>query len=61
MNVLEQLTSLEGQLKYTQSVLAQEVLQNWEEKELKQLVKQYQSEILEIKNHIKLYKEFFNK
>jgi hypothetical protein len=52
MNVTEQLIRLESQLKYTQSILAQGGLQQWEAKEYSQVAKQYEDEILELKSYI---------
>ena len=55
MNVTEQLIRLENQLKYTQSILAQGGLQQWEAKEYSQVAKQYENEIIELKAYIKKY------
>lgn len=52
MNVTEQLNRLENQLRYTQSILAQGGLQQWEAKEYSQVAKQYEDEILELKSYI---------
>lgn len=54
MNVIEQLKSIKGQLKYVKNVLAMGGLEKWEIKEYESLIKDYNAEIKRLKICIKV-------
>lgn len=60
MNALDQLADKKRQLAYSQNVLNNETLENWERREFVEVVKTLESEILQLRNHINSYPEVFN-
>ena len=59
MDAREQLSEIEGQLKYVISILERKDLKKWERKEYLWLKNQYESEIIELNLHIYMNRNMF--